>query len=48
MQPAPKRDELDRVAANYSLDEAGVSAMLEIAGARPDRAAVLDFLARSA
>jgi uncharacterized membrane protein len=46
MQPAPKRDELDRVAANYSLDEAGVSAMLEIAGARPDRAAVLDFLAR--
>ncbi len=48
MQPAPKRDELDRIAANYSLDEAGVSAMLEIAGARPGRGAVLDFLARSA
>ena len=30
----------------YSLDEAGVSTMLEIAGARPARAAVLDFLAR--
>jgi uncharacterized membrane protein len=48
MQPAPKRDELDRIAANYSLDESGVAAMLDIAGARPGRAAVLDFLARSA
>jgi uncharacterized membrane protein len=48
MQPAPKRDELDRIAANYSLDEPGVAAMLEIAGARPGRAAVLDFLARAA
>jgi uncharacterized membrane protein len=48
MQPAPKRDELDRIAANYSLDEAGVSTMLEIAGASPDRADVRIFLARSA
>jgi uncharacterized membrane protein len=48
MQPVPKRDELDRIAANYSLGEAGVSAMLEIAGARPGRAAVLGFLARAA
>ena len=40
MQPAPKRDELDRIAANYSLDEPGVATMLEVAGARPGRAAV--------
>jgi uncharacterized membrane protein len=48
MQPVPKRDELDRIAANYSLDEAGVSAMLEIAGAQPGRAAVHGFLGRTA
>ena len=43
-----QRHELDRVAEAYSLDQAGVDEMLEVAGARPTRAASLDFLARCA
>lgn len=48
MHSAPKRDELDRIAAHHSLGEAGVSTMLEIAGARPHRNATLGFLANVA
>ena len=47
MQPTLKRAELDRVAEFYSLDARGTEAMLELAGARPTRAAGLQFLART-
>ncbi len=41
-----KRDELDRIAAFYSLSPADTQRMLDLAGARPSRAAALDFVAR--
>lgn len=46
MQSLPKRAELDRLAGQYSLAEAGVETLLEVAGARPSRAAGLHFLSR--
>jgi uncharacterized membrane protein len=48
MQPAPKREELDLIAAAYSLDESRVESMLDACGARPSRAASLEFLSRCA
>jgi uncharacterized membrane protein len=41
-----KRDELDRLAAFYSLSPDHTQRMLDLAGARPSRAAGIDFVAR--
>jgi uncharacterized membrane protein len=41
-----KRDDLDRLAAFYSLSSHDTQRMLDLAGARPSRAAGLDFVAR--
>ena len=46
MQPSHRRAELDEIAGHYSLDSAGVDALLEVAEARPAAGASQQFLAR--
>jgi uncharacterized membrane protein len=46
MPGTPKREELDRLAAFYSLSADGTQRMLDLAGARPTRAEGLGFVAR--
>jgi uncharacterized membrane protein len=46
MQPKLNRSELDDLAGHFGLDESGVDTLLDMAQARPDRAATLQFLAR--
>ena len=46
MQPSHRRAELDQIAGHYSLDSAGVDALLELAEARPAAGASHRFLAR--
>jgi uncharacterized membrane protein len=44
MQHMPKRAELDHLANHFSLDQAGIETMFDIAGARPSRSEGLAFL----
>jgi uncharacterized membrane protein len=44
MQPKLKRGELDQLAKFYSLDEARIETLFDVAGARPTRAEGLTFL----
>ena len=46
MQTSHRRAELDEIAGHYSLDSAGVDALLELAEARPAASASHQFLAR--
>jgi uncharacterized membrane protein len=46
MQTSHRRTELDQIAGHYSLDSAGVDALLELAEARPAASASRQFLAR--
>lgn len=46
MQPSHRRAELDEIAGHYSLDSAGVDALLEVAEARPGPGITQQFLAR--